>query len=143
MCIPSSQGLILLQAPTLLALLPLVIVTEAIERDGDFQQSGQQRQWGPLLQEQPLVCVCWVTLKTASIVRNSPPMPREVKPTRLLGKDMASPLSPLPRASSLNSHCTGGSILSASTGTWVGAEHHSFLTPLVPDTDSWQLWSIL
>lgn len=35
---PSSRELILLPAPTLLALLPLVIVTDAIERDGDIQQ---------------------------------------------------------------------------------------------------------
>lgn len=40
----SSQELILLPAPTLLALLAWVIVTEAAERDGDVQQnqSGQQ-----------------------------------------------------------------------------------------------------
>lgn len=36
---PSSQELILLLAPTLLALLPLVIVTDATERDGDIQSS--------------------------------------------------------------------------------------------------------
>lgn len=36
---PSSQELILLLAPTLLALLPLVIVTDATEQDGDIQSS--------------------------------------------------------------------------------------------------------
>lgn len=36
---PSSQELILLPAPTLLALLPLVIVMDATERDGDIQSS--------------------------------------------------------------------------------------------------------
>lgn len=38
-CDPSSQELILFPAPTLLALLPLVIVTDATEQDGDIQQN--------------------------------------------------------------------------------------------------------
>lgn len=131
---PSSQELILLPAPTLLALLPLVIVTDATERDGDIQSTSSLT--GPVL----LVACLLGDLEDGQCCEKQPFCAREIQPPSSLGEDMASPVSALLGPSSptwITLGAPGSS--STSTGIGVSPQHHQFLTPSNPASDETSL----